>query len=73
MWYSNGTGWWMFFGMIWMVVFWGGLIALIIWAVNRWGQRSTGPEKRSALEFARERYARGEITREQFEQLKKDL
>jgi putative membrane protein len=61
-------------GMIWMVVFWGAIVALIIWGVSRFaggaGGRSDGE---SPLEIARRRYARGEITREQFEQLRRDL
>jgi len=69
-------GWgWMVFGGLWMVVFWGGIIALIVWGVKKLTERggtSTG-ERRSALDIAKERYARGEITKDQFEQLKKDL
>jgi len=30
-----GMGWWMAFGGIWMVVFWGGLIALIVWGIKK--------------------------------------
>jgi len=88
MWYMHdGWGWGMVFGGIWMILFWGTLIALIIWGVNRWGKRggsgggsnggSSGSggngSKQTPLDIARERYARGEITREQFEQIKKDL
>ena len=74
MWYlHDGAGWWMFFGVLWMVVFWGGLIALVIWGVNRWTRSGGGHEKHNALDIARERYARGEITREEFGQIKKDL
>ncbi|OGO07686.1 MAG: hypothetical protein A2Y92_02935 [Chloroflexi bacterium RBG_13_57_8] len=74
MWYVNdGWGWWMIFGMIWMVVFWGGIIALIVWGVSRLSRRGGPPANKTPLDIARERYARGEMTREQFEQIKKDL
>ena len=73
MWHTNdGMGWWMVFGMIWMVVFWGAAIWAMVWGVSRGG----GRERRngeSALEIAKRRYARGEISREQFEQLRGDL
>jgi len=73
-WY-DGMGWWMLFGGILFVVFWGAIIALIIWGVSRVTRSSSGSVqgRKDALEIARERYARGEITREQFEQIKKDL
>jgi putative membrane protein len=81
-WWSN-WGWWggmgimMIIGMAFMVLFWGGIIWLIIWGVRRmaepraYGQATGG--RPSPLDIARERYARGEVTKEQFEQLKKDL
>ena len=73
MWGTNeGMGWWMIFGGIWMVIFWGAIIWLIVWGV---GQVSGGGRRSddNPLEIARTRYARGEITREQFEQLRQDL
>lgn len=75
--WGMGGGWWggMIVMMILMVIFWGGIIWLIVWGIMRLtrGGRGVDGEKSSALDIARERYARGEITREQFEQLKKDL
>jgi putative membrane protein len=61
--------------IIWMVVFWGGLIALIVWAVSRFtrSENKRGGKKQDPLDIARERYARGEISKEQSEQIKKDL
>ena len=74
MWYMHeGMGWWMAFGGIWMVVFWGGLIALIVWGVKKLTERGGSEHKSSPLDIARERYARGEIAKEEFEQIKKDL
>ena len=66
-------GWWMVFGGIWMVVLWGGLVALIIWGITRLTRHTGSRQNTGAIDIARERYARGEITREQFEQIKKDL
>ena len=70
---STGMGWWMGFGWIWMVVFWGGLIALIVWGIRKLTQRDGSTLKSNPLDLARERYARGEISREEFNQLKNDL
>ena len=69
----EGMGWWMVFGGLWFVVFWGGLIALIVWGITRFTRRGYNAPRRDPLDIARERYASGEITREEFEQLKKDL
>ena len=73
MWFMHDFGGWgMLFGGIWMFIFWGGLIALIIWGITRF----TGCDvsiKHAPLEVAKERYAKGEINKEQFEQIKKDL
>ncbi len=76
-------GWgWMFFGGLMMVVFWGGLIALIVFAVRglsgggNQGRSGELPERRAtpdALEMLKTRYAKGEITREEFETIRKDL
>ena len=48
-----------------------GVVAMVVWLFQRGGSASqalaTGP--RAALDIARERYARGEISREEYEQL----
>ena len=75
MWNWGGLGWGMMgLGIFWMVIFWGAIIALIVWGVRRFSCHNvyrTSPN--SPLDIAKERYAKGEITKEQFEQLKKDL
>jgi len=78
MWYwHDGMGWWMMFGGIFMLLFWGAIIALVVWGISKLRERgdsSTGPtEKRTPLDIAKERYAKGEISQEEFEQIKKNL
>lgn len=75
-WYmGNGWGWWMVFGWIWMVVFWG----LIIWAVYTVISRLSAPrgggtaDQSSAMEILERRYASGELTHEQFEEMRRRL
>ncbi|MFC1866506.1 SHOCT domain-containing protein [Chloroflexota bacterium] len=64
---------WGFWG-IFMILFWGGLIALIIWGVMKLSKKENGNETKSnAMDIARERYAKGEISKEEFEQIKQDL
>ena len=74
MWYFHeGMGWWMAFGGLWMVVFWGGLIALIVWGIKKLTERGSSAPKHHPLDVAKERYAKGEISKEEFDQLKQDL
>ena len=70
---SLGSGLWWMFGGLWMLTFWGGLIALIVWGIKRLTERGSTTRLDRPLDTAKQRYARGEITREEFEQLKKDL
>ena len=62
-------------GMLFWLVIVAGIVALVVWAVRTASGRGTGSAPRSAdaLEIARRRYASGEISKEQFEQLRNDL
>lgn len=68
-------GWgWMAAGWIVMLVFWGLIIAGIVLLVRALANRRVGrPGPDSALEVLRRRYAAGEITKEQFEEMKRTL
>lgn len=73
--WSEGYGW-MGFGWIFMLIFWGavvfGVVALIRWVIMRSSGSQDGPH-RTPQEILQERYVRGEITREQYEQMRKDI
>jgi len=63
-------------GMLFMVLFWMVIIALIIWLIARLARREnneSGTDKHKPIDIARERYAKGEISKEEFAQLKKGL
>jgi putative membrane protein len=67
-----GDWWWMMLiGWGFMLLYWGAIIALITWAVRQFTTRRE--PNRSLLDIARERYARGEITQEQYEELRRTL
>ena len=77
----------MFFGgigLIFMVIFWIVIIALAVWVLGRLfpgvaSASSPQPPVRhsvppqSALEIARQRYARGEISKAEYEEIRRDL
>jgi Predicted membrane protein len=69
---SGAVGWiWMLGGLLVMV----GFVVLIVWAVGAVGRGGMSREsgRPTPLDILRERYARGEITQQDFEQAKKTL
>ncbi|MCH8899111.1 MAG: SHOCT domain-containing protein [Acidobacteria bacterium] len=58
--------------LLMMALFWGGTILLIIWGVRQF-TGSSGQRDSRALEILEERYARGDIDREEFESRRQDL
>ena len=67
------------FGLVLMLLFWGGLIALAVWLASALFPRSNGEtsistdQNLSAQEILDRRYVRGEITRDQYELMKRDI
>ena len=78
--WTGAGGWW---GALMMLAMWAiplGLIFLVVWAVaprlgagGFAGRRAVGGSEQTALEIAEARYARGEVSREEFQRIKEDL
>ncbi|MFA5991758.1 MAG: SHOCT domain-containing protein [Candidatus Doudnabacteria bacterium] len=68
--YGNMFGWG---GGGFMLIFWVAVILLIVWVVKELAGKSGKGSSDSALESLRQRYAKGEINKEEFDAKKKDL
>ena len=72
MWHMDDvSGWWMLIGSVWFVVFWGSLVWAIFRLTEHRGHRAHGSQ--SAIEILRQRYARGEIGKDEFDRIRRDL
>ncbi|MCF8235656.1 MAG: SHOCT domain-containing protein [Bacteroidales bacterium] len=61
-----GMGWWWIIGIL--------LLALIVWLIVRSANsRNTSTKEKSSLDILKDRYARGEIDKAEFEERRKDL
>ncbi|MGE5602770.1 MAG: SHOCT domain-containing protein [Nitrososphaerales archaeon] len=84
--FGMGGGW--LLGGLLMLLFWAAVIGLIVWAIWAFSRRQPGradystspqaPAERAAqgdraLQIAKERYARGEISREQYDEIRQTL
>jgi putative membrane protein len=67
----DGMGWWMLFGSLWFVLFWAAVIYVVVWAAR--GTRGGESHPEAPIEILKRRYARGEIDKEEFERMRRDL
>lgn len=63
-------GFGMGFGFIFMILFWGILIWLVITLINN---TQSNKKEDDALSILKKRYASGEISKKQYEEMKKEL
>ena len=66
------SGWWMLFGGLLWIAFWGAVIYLIVAFVRNSGRSATAPQD-DPVAILKRRYARGEIGRDEYERMRRDL
>lgn len=76
--YWGNHGWWwgwgMGFGWLFMTIFWVLVILGIIYLVKKIAVSTKNEEQEeTALDILKKRYAKGEITKEEFDRIKDDL
>lgn len=84
--FGMGGGW--LIGGLMMLLFWAAVIGLVVWAIWAFSRRQSrrvdyqnpsqvasprAPQGDPALQIAKERYARGEISREQYDEIRQTL
>ena len=67
--FGYGYGYWSFWNIIWSL-FWIGLIILVIWLIYKFIIKK---ETETPINILQKRYAKGEINKKQFEEMKKDV
>ena len=73
MWHGmEGIGWgWIGLGFVHMVFFWA-IVILVFAGLVRW-LTGKSPADVDAMDILKARYAKGDLTREEFERMKRDL
>lgn len=60
--------------MAFMALFWIVIVVLAVWLVIHLTRRTAGSSsQQNALDILNQRYARGEISKEEYERMKKDI
>ncbi len=67
-----GAGWAIFSGFLWLLFFFI-LIYIVIQLLRKRGDSSLSYKSNNSIDIAKERYAKGEIDKQEFDQLIKDL
>jgi len=62
---------WGIANLIFMILFWGLIIWLIVWLITKYTKQAGKTE--SAAEILKKRFAKGEITKKQYEEMKKEI
>ncbi len=74
--WDYGWGWGMGFGFGWlfMIIFWVFVALCVVYFIRMIaGSGKRGEKEETAMDILKKRYAKGEITREEFDRMKDDI
>ena len=69
---GSGMGLWMVFGGFLFIMFWGGVIYLVV-GFFRGSQPTTATKHEDPIAIAKRRYASGEITHDEYDRIRNNL
>ena len=61
------------FGMIFMFLFWGLIIGLIVMLIRQLSSKSNSKQEDLPIDIVKQRYAKGEISKQEFDRLMGEL
>jgi len=70
---DGGMGIWMLFNMIFWILVIVGIVLLAVWIARMAGRGKRSKDEESSLDILKKRYVRGEITKEEYEENKRDI
>jgi len=62
-----------YFGWLFMVLFWAAVIWFIVWLVKQNTHTASHQSGKTPLEIIKERYAKGEISKKEYTEMKSEL
>ena len=80
--WGNFNGWhmgpgmmggWGFFGIFFLIIVIVGIVLLVVWLNRKLPDKQNSNSDESALNILKKRYALGEISKEDYEKMKKDI
>ncbi len=71
--FGEGFGGWGWFGGIGMIISWVLFLSLAVWLVITFLRNDRAKRTIVALDIARERYVKGEISKDEFDQYRNNL
>ncbi|HEB31530.1 hypothetical protein LCGC14_1154620 [marine sediment metagenome] len=66
-------GGWGFFGIFFMIIVIVGIVLLVVWLNRKQPEKQSSNIDESALDILKKRYALGEISKEDYERMKKEI